>query len=165
MKPIVEVYPDDFTEGNDVVYDYQPLLKSFQYEILIQEEENSYQGDTFVLFLDNDRLGVLCFGWGSCSGCDALQSCRNHNQIEELRNQLHNDIRWFSDLEQLNIFLNDFDHTGQFYGNLSLWTLFHNKCQALLKNADEDLNLLLTSSDQKLRLFGRYLILKTNSSK
>ena len=63
MRPITEVYSDESYFG-----DYQPLLESFEYDILLQIDDNDYQGDSRLLFKDGDRFGILTFGWGSCSG-------------------------------------------------------------------------------------------------
>ncbi|QSQ10590.1 hypothetical protein H0A61_03000 [Koleobacter methoxysyntrophicus] len=100
MKDIKEVYPDAIWKdeaGEEhfwSVSDYRPLLESFGYKILLQVDDDGYQGDTRVLFKDGNRYGLLIFGWGSCSGCDALQACSSYEEIDELRQQLHNDIKW-----------------------------------------------------------------------
>lgn len=62
-KPLQEIYP-----GADKGYfseeDYVPLLQSFGYEILLQVDEDDYQGDSIVIFRDTDsaRYGYLMFG-------------------------------------------------------------------------------------------------------
>lgn len=38
--------------------------------------------------------GYLNFGWGSCSGCDALQACDSYEDLDSLRKQLVADIHW-----------------------------------------------------------------------
>lgn len=93
MKPIREVYPDT-GYGYFSVGDYNPLLESFGYEILLHVDDDDYQGDSLLLFRDGERYGILIFGWGSCSGCDALQACSNYEEVEELRTSLHEQIRW-----------------------------------------------------------------------
>jgi hypothetical protein len=100
MIDIREVYPDALSTDVDGepywwgAYDYDPLLKSFGYEILLKVDDNGYQGDSRLIFKDGDRYGLLIFGWGSCSGCDALQACDSYEEIEELRQKLHNEIIW-----------------------------------------------------------------------
>lgn len=92
MKPIKEVYPD-FGEYFGA-WDYKPLLESFDYEILLQVDDDDYQGDSRILFKNDDMFGVLIFGWGSCSGCDALQACSSLEEVDDLRKNLFNGIVW-----------------------------------------------------------------------
>lgn len=94
MKAIREVYPD---QGEEPFYgpgNYDPLLQSMGYEIVLQVDDSDYQGDTRVLFKDGDKYGLLIFGWGSCSGCDSLQACSTYRELEELRQELWQQIRW-----------------------------------------------------------------------
>lgn len=98
---IRKIYPNAiyrYSDGEEYfggVYDYNPLLQSFDYEIIIQVDDHDYQGDSRLLFRDvKDRYGILIFGWGSCSGCDSLQGCSSFEELEELRKELHNDITW-----------------------------------------------------------------------
>src|SRR5581483_8336566 len=99
MKPINEVYPEhakDEAEG-DYFYgpgSYQPLLESFGYDIVLQVDDDDYQGDSRLIFKDDSRYGLLIFGWGSCSGCDSLQACDSMKEIEQLRADIHNNIIW-----------------------------------------------------------------------
>ena len=67
--------------------DYQPIVDSFG-NVLIQVDDADYQGDTRVLYEKDGKYGYLNFGWGSCSGCDALQACCNIEEIQELINSL-----------------------------------------------------------------------------
>lgn len=119
FTPIREVYPDAVrilpdgssywcTEG-----DYEPLLRSFGYETLLQVDDDDYQGDSRVLFRDGDRFGILIFGWGSCSGCDQLKACENYKEIDELRDDLHDCIIWGTAAETLD-YLRNHDWEGEF---------------------------------------------------
>jgi hypothetical protein len=99
MKDIREVY-DASESGYFYAYDYSPLLESFGYEIVVQIDEHNYQGDSWLLFRDDNRYGYLCFGWGSCSGCDALQACGSYQEIEALQHELYNAILWFDSLDE-----------------------------------------------------------------
>jgi len=94
MKKAIELFPDFFLcEGN-----YEIILKEFG-KILIQVDDDDYQGDSRVLLYNDGKYGILIFGFGSCSGCDALQSCQNTDEIDELMQNMYNDIHWFDDLE------------------------------------------------------------------
>lgn len=94
MKTIIDVYPE-IKEEFSFICDYNPLIKSFEYDILLQIDEEDYQGDSFILLKNKDQIGYLCFGWGSCSGCDSLQACESIEDIKNLQEELHNDIKWF----------------------------------------------------------------------
>ena len=109
MKDIKEVYPGAKNEnyGWFDVYDYGKLLKSFEYEILLKEDYGSYQGDTLVLFENGNEYGFLNFGWGSCSFCDALLACNSYEELEDLRNGLHNDIVWKNKEEMIDYLTNE----------------------------------------------------------
>ena len=76
------------------VYDYQPMIDEFG-KIILQESDDDYQGSTWALYQDNDRIGFLRFGWGSCSGCDALQACESFDEIQTLMDELWQSIMWF----------------------------------------------------------------------
>jgi len=93
IKPASELYPD-FREGYSTG-DYYPILESFG-EILVQSDDDDYQGDSRVLYRDADRYGILIFGWGSCSGCDALQAADTLKEVDELIAGLADGIRWGS---------------------------------------------------------------------
>lgn len=102
MNPIKEVYPDA-KEEYCMVYDYDPLLESLGYEIKLKQDDDSYQGDSRLLLYNEvtTHWGLLIFGWGSCSGCDALQACSTWKEIEELRLELLRDIHWENTAESL----------------------------------------------------------------
>jgi hypothetical protein len=90
--------------------DYLPLLKSFNYNIIIQLDDSDYQGETRILYDNEGKIGHLQFSWGSCSGCDSLQACNSYKELDELRNQLHKDIVWYDDKSlALNHFENSYN--------------------------------------------------------
>lgn len=88
--------------------DYQPMLDEFG-EILVQVDDNDYQGDSFLIYRNNSQYGLLTFGWGSCSGCDALQACDNINEVQELMNSLYDSITWFNSLQELKDYISNDD--------------------------------------------------------
>jgi hypothetical protein len=94
MKRAEEIYKE-----NDW-YDYQPMLDEFG-EIILQVDEDGYQGDSFLIYKDSERYGYLTFGWGSCGRCDALQACKTSKQVQELMDDLYHSIEWFDTLEEL----------------------------------------------------------------
>lgn len=118
MKTIQECYPDDIQEdGSTIAYgvgDYGPLLESLGHEILLQVDDNDYQGDSRVLYRDGERYGLLVFGWGSCSGCDSLQACSTVKDIEELRDRLVSDIIWKDSAREMLDFIQTRDWELQY---------------------------------------------------
>lgn len=99
MKSAKELYSPEKVEYSGV-WDYNPMLKEFG-DILIEIDENNYQGDSFILYKNGNKYGFLTFGWGSCSGCDALQGCNNIEEVQELMDSLYNSIQWFDDLKSV----------------------------------------------------------------
>lgn len=79
---------------------YDDLIETMRVEVLIEKSDDDYQGDTYALLRQETLkgeaiVGLLAFGWGSCSGCDALQSSHDEGEVVELRDQLYSNIRWF----------------------------------------------------------------------
>ena len=115
MKPIREVYPEaaesifGFSVG-----DYTPLLESFGYTKLLQVDDNDWQGDSRLLYQDGNRYGVLTFGWGSCSGCDALQGCSTYEEVDTLRTNLHNSIIWRDGKTEMLTYMREHDWQGDY---------------------------------------------------
>lgn len=96
-----EAYPEFYRETHDPdayvfgPYDYGPMISLFG-EAIVRVDDENYQGDTRVLLRDNHgKHGVLLFGWGSCSGCDALQGCKSWKDLEELTEEVRSQIVWF----------------------------------------------------------------------
>jgi hypothetical protein len=119
MKPIDQVYPEYAAQQaqNGYFYgpcDYMPLLESFGYTILLKLDDQDYQGDSRLIFQDGARFGVMIFGWGSCSGCDALQGCDNMEEIAQLRDELHDSIKWFDSAAECLTYFNTHDWVGDY---------------------------------------------------
>lgn len=118
MKTIAETYPDEAKEQSErgSFYgpsDYGPLLQSFGYKIAIQVDDKDYQGDSRLILRDGERVGLLIFGWGSCSGCDALRACETLEEIETLRTEIHGSIRWGT-LAEISDYLETHDWEGDY---------------------------------------------------
>ena len=126
MKPIEQVFEDNY-------YHYDGLLESFGYEKLLQVDDNDYQGDSRLLYRDGDRYGFLSFGWGSCSGCDALQACCDLKEVDELRQQLFGQIIWKDNKAEMRDFLANRDWEAQWCGNRKETKEFVAKALELLK--------------------------------
>ena len=102
MKTALELYSEEYGIDNLIgyIFDYTPMLEQFG-EILIRVDDNDYQGDSYLIYKKENSYGYLRFGWGSCSGCDALQACDTIQEVQELMDTLYNDIIWFISLVEL----------------------------------------------------------------
>lgn len=104
--------------------DYNPIIRSFGH-VIVQVDEKAYQGDTYVLLGKDDRYGFLVFGWGSCSGCDALQACGSYDDIDAIIRDLENTIIWFDTFEAAHTYINDdLLRRGSFYYHTTAWDEF-----------------------------------------
>jgi hypothetical protein len=94
MKNIREVISES-TYGFRIP-SYKEIVNTFA-NILIQVDDNDYQGDSrLFLITEFGKLGHLQFGWGSCSGCDALQACNTIEDLEELQTTIFKSVKWFN---------------------------------------------------------------------
>lgn len=108
-------------------HNYEDLIDSFEVEIVLDEHEDDYQGDSFYLLRDgNGRMGYLAFGWGSCSGCDAFCGSWEDGDVAlmELRDALWNDVLWFDSLDDLRVNFNEKDIKLNWYGHSSAFKVF-----------------------------------------
>jgi hypothetical protein len=108
MKKADEIYDNSWGW-----WDYQPMLNEFG-NILLQKDERDYQGDSFLIYEKDDKYGYLTFGWGSCSGCDALQGCNSISEVQELMDRLYSSIEWFDSLDALKEYFEETDWTLQY---------------------------------------------------
>jgi len=132
MSTSRELYP----QGDDCyfgVYGYQPILDSFG-AIALQVDDKDYQGDSRVLYQERDLFGLLIFGWGSCSGCDSLQACTSHEEVDALIDRLSAQIKWLSRDEMLAYF-NSHDWEGDFCWHSEETREFVEKAKELLAKA------------------------------
>lgn len=112
MRTAKELYDDGDCDYH-CWYDYQPMVEEFG-QIIVQGQNRDYQGDTWILYRKGGKYGYLCFGWGSCSGCDALQSCNTIEDVQDLMDSLYVSIKWFgSRIEALSWF-NSHDWEGDY---------------------------------------------------
>lgn len=79
---------------------YEEIVASWGYEVLSFDTCGSYQGDILVLLADGEKRGFVVIGYGSCSGCDLLESVQPSSSdgdwsgVEEIRNDLHERVHW-----------------------------------------------------------------------
>lgn len=92
--------------------DYTELMQDIG-AVIYEQSYGSYSGDTRALLKKNSLYGYLEFGWGSCSGCDALEGCVTDSDFEELRNDMAGDIIWRTKSE-MKKFLLEHDWDGDY---------------------------------------------------
>ncbi len=119
MKNIRSVYPDLVQEENENGHFYGPgnyddLVESMGYLTILVVHDSDYQGDSRYLLQAGEQIGWLQFGWGSCSGCDALQACSSFDEIEKLRAGLHDSITWFPNAAKAKVFFETHDWEGDY---------------------------------------------------
>lgn len=65
-----------------------------QGEILKDWVIGSYQGDYVYLVKKDDKYAFTVIGYGSCSGCDALEACGNDEEFNALKEDIVSGIVW-----------------------------------------------------------------------
>jgi len=94
-------------------YSYEDLLESYGHKILIKVDQDDYQGDSMVLFYNekidtNQKYGFMVYGWGSCSGCDALEGCdSNYKEVQDLADSMEQSITWFESYKDFKRYIDD----------------------------------------------------------
>jgi hypothetical protein len=106
MINVKDVYHEEYW------YDYNPMIQEFG-KVVIKIDDDDYQGDSRVLY-HLGKVGYLNFGWGSCSGCDALQACDSIEEVQELANELEQDIIWFDCPENALKYFEEHDWEGDY---------------------------------------------------
>lgn len=84
--------PDEF--GYAQASDYGAMVELLPGEAIVNVDAGDYQGDTYVLLKDGNRYGYVTFGWGSCSGCDALQACSSFEEVADLFESIEGAVHW-----------------------------------------------------------------------
>ena len=128
---------DIYKEEQGDYYDYNQLLESMG-EILIKIDDHDYQGDSRVLLEKDNQYGILIFGWGSCSGCDALQACDNLNEVQELYDSLESQITWFSSAQECLEYFESHDWEGDYSWGQKETKQFIKECKEYLNNEEDE---------------------------
>jgi hypothetical protein len=92
---------------------YEPIVRALG-EILVDVTDDDYQGDSRYLLKDGDRYGLVTVGWGSCSGCDALQGCVNFADVLALANEIEAAVKWFAGKAIALEYVNQHDWMGDY---------------------------------------------------
>lgn len=110
-------------------FDYTDAFEG--YEIKVSKTLGSYQGDILYIIQDDDRFGFVGVGYGSCSGCDALQACNTAEDVLSLFNRIRSDIHWEDNALSLYEWLQDREHNLQWYG------YYETELEQFLKEAND----------------------------
>ena len=93
---------------------YDDLVQGTNAEIVIQVDDNDYQGDSRYLLRRGEQYGFLNIGWGSCPGCDWLQGCNTLQELQELADSIESSIVWFDTVEAARDWCETHDWQGDY---------------------------------------------------
>ena len=105
-------------------HSYKDILKSITNKVnwTVEGGFEDYQGDFF--YLGEDQEGFVYYvtgGYGSCSGCDALEACDTYEDLLELRDDMKRSIRKFDRLNEFEEWFNTLGQT-EWYTTCLLYT-------------------------------------------
>lgn len=119
------------TNAYDDDYEYMPIVRLFGTPLVVVSDAD-YQGDMRVLLRSDSAYGFVVIGFGSCSGCDALQACTTFEDVDRLIDQIELDIHWFNTLAEAQTYVAlDSLRALSFYYHSAKWTDFKQKVLAL----------------------------------
>lgn len=111
---------------------YEDLVACFG-RIVVEVSDSDYQGDTrYLLHAPDGRWGILVNGWGSCSGCDALQACGDAGDFAKLRESLSSNVKWFDTADACRAYIQGKDWETEFYHREPQTGQFVEQCLAAL---------------------------------
>lgn len=90
-------------------YDYYELIKSITDKVnwKVNAGTNDYQGDYLCFGEGQGKYYFVDFGYGSCSGCDALEACNSFQDLLEVREDIKRNIKEFESLDQFEKWFNN----------------------------------------------------------
>lgn len=121
----------DFTKWSHGV-GYMTLIQAMGHDLLVHLSESGWSGDDFLLMRDADgRYGFLVFGWGSCSGCDAMEAASSWEDAEAIYQKLCDDVHWFDTLAGCVAYIHDKHRAGM------EWYRFSDEFPSFVQQVDE----------------------------
>lgn len=96
-------------------YKYEDIINATGCDIIDSLRMGNYQGDILMIVTKNYKFGILSTGYGSCSNCDKLQACKNHNDRAKLAKELYKKIIWKEPIEIID-YLQNKDWELEYYG-------------------------------------------------
>lgn len=117
---------------------YSAMIDTMDLEELVEVSDDDYQGDTFTLVSKGEKYGLLIYGWGSCSGCDAAQAVTTLSEANKLRDQLYDGIHWFDTLGEAATYIASDDKELQWYGYRETYRKFVAQVEQYLRDKVAD---------------------------
>lgn len=115
---------------------YDHIAEKFG-EVIADATLGAYQGDNLYLLRDGDMWGVLVCGYGSCSGCDALEGCEGDEDVARLVNDLRGDVVWGSRADALAYVTSEW-RGFSYYSDSPDGEAFWKECAAALGCVEHD---------------------------
>lgn len=134
MKTAKELFPGGFESSYDRVCEYSIITKEIG-DLLFSIDLGDYQGDSLNVYKDGSKYGFLSFGYGSCSGCDALQGIESYEELQNFIDGLVNNVKWFDSLQELKDYFAKKDWALEYYGDAEELNEFVKK---VLKYSEDD---------------------------
>ena len=118
------------TWGLDI--DYKDIVDRIG-PVLTELSNDYYSGDTFVIYGESwdGEVAYLNFGWGSCSGCDALQACTELDEADKVIAALYAEIKHFENVHKLYDYLSD--------EKANRWEYFNSEYKKLVLEVEQHL--------------------------
>lgn len=110
-------------------------------EVLIEESDDDYSGSSYYLLKDGERYGYLEFGWGSCSGCDALEACDTKADLGHLFVSLRDSVHWEASLDAMLAWFVAHDWRGS-------WS-WHDGCRKFVKALNRRFSLGISTEERE----------------
>ena len=96
MKTAKELFPNCENEyGFSSPFGYGPIFENLG-NVLIKVEERGYSGSSYLLMEKDGLYSLHFYYWGSCPGCDSLQSCGSYEAVQTLMDRFASEIEWES---------------------------------------------------------------------
>lgn len=90
-----------------------------------------YQGDYVYLLKNGDKYAFTVIGYGSCSGCDALEGCGDDEEFNELKEDIVNSIVWGTKQDVLDYVTNQ--EANRWYFHEEDWVEIRKEIKEILK--------------------------------
>lgn len=101
----------NYLQGKPSNYD---IVEAFG-EVLVDVSAGDYQGDIlFLLKGTGTKYGIVCVGYGSCSGCDALEGANSIKDLQDWVDTIEHSIKWFPNTTEVLKYLREHDWQGDY---------------------------------------------------
>lgn len=82
--------------------DYLDLFTGRGLTVLLSSQFGSWQGDYAVVVSNPEgQFAMTVFGYGSCSGCDALEGAETWEDIEVMADSFSSNLTWFNSPQEV----------------------------------------------------------------